>query len=693
MRLTAPRGSASSRWESRSAGGPLARRRQRLSTFAERARPSLLGTFAIVSLIPLGALGFGLFHFLENQIRSRALDGARNSATLVTRSSVAPIVAHADLRAPLNLRMQHALDASRRQLQAAGVARVKLWNLDGRIVYSDDRQIVGRAFPPSDEFVEAAEGHVASEISNLKAAENVADRRFGKLLEVYVPLRTSSGRGGGVFEMYMPYAPVAAAIRSDLRALALILLAGVGFLWAALFPIVARASRRLRRHAAETEYLALHDRLTALPNRTLYLDRGRQVLLAATRRGDRVGALVVDVDRFKEINDTLGHRYGDALLRQVEPRLRSGLRAGDTVARLGADEFGVLLADVGDTAGAIDVVNRIREAIERPFVVDDVPIAVEATVGVALFPDHAENMDDLLQKADVALHAAKAGKSGWQLYEPRADEEARPRLTLLPELREALDADQLVLHYQPQLDVATGAVSNVEALVRWLHPTRGLLAPVEFLPAAEQTGLIHSLTHRVLDEALGQCKRWQRAGFELGVAVNLSARSLGSSELAKQVRELLEKRQVPANSLTLELTESAIMSDPFRAVIVLSELRQMGVRLSIDDFGTGYSSLAYLKRLPVTEIKIDRSFVSNVAADEDDAAIVRSTIQLAESLRLDVVAEGVETTRAFEALNGFGCRRVQGFFLTRPLPASELEQWLRNRPNVGDPREAVGQWR
>ncbi|TML23430.1 MAG: EAL domain-containing protein [Actinobacteria bacterium] len=691
MRLKAPRGPLSSQTVP-TAGGPAARP-QRFSAFAGRARPSLLATFAIVSLIPLATLGFGLFYFLEGQIRSRALDGTRNAATLVARSSVEPIVVHADLRAPLAARLRQDLAASRKQLHAAGVVRIKLWNLDGKVVYSDRRDLVGRTFRPSDELLKAADGRIVSEVSDAEKAENVDDHGYGKLLEVYVPLRSSRGRVGSVFEMYMPYAPVAAAIANDLRTLALILLAGVAFLWAALFPVVARASKRLRRHAAEAEYLALHDRLTGLPNRALYLDRGRQALLAATRRGDRVGVLVVDLDRFKEINDTLGHRYGDELLRQVEPRLRSALRVGDTVARLGADEFGVLLSDVGGTDGAIDVVNRVRQAVEKPFVVDDVPVAIEATVGVALFPDHAENIDDLLQKAGVALHTAKAARLDWQLYEPRVDEHSRPRLTLLPELREALSARQLILYYQPQLDLATGTVANVEALVRWRHPTRGLLPPVEFLPVAEQTGFIHSLTRYVLDEALQQCKSWQSAGFDLGVAVNLSARSLGTNDLAKQVHQLLEERNVMASSLTLELTESAIMSDPFRAVTVLTELRAMGVRLSIDDFGTGYSSLAYLKRLPVTEIKIDRSFISNVTSDEDDAAIVLSTIQLAESLRLGVVAEGVETAATFEALIGFGCRRVQGFFLARPLPAKELEQWLRDRPLPEGRREAVGQWR
>lgn len=691
MRLRPPRGPAAARHGSRSTDGPAAPR-HRFSIIAGRARPSLLGTFAIVSLIPLTVLGFGLFIFLQNQIRSRAVVAARNSGILVARASVAPILLHTDLRAPLSERVRAALDASQRQLHAAGVVRVKLWNLDRRIVYSDRRELIGRVFPPADDLAEAAAGHAVADVSDLKAAENVDDRGFGKLFEIYVPLRSARGRVGGVFEMYMPYGPVGAAIRSDLRAVGLILLAGVGLLWAALFPVVARASKRLRRHAAETEYLALHDRLTGLPNRTLYLDRGQQALLAARRRGDRVGVLVVDVDRFKEINDTLGHRYGDALLRQLEPRLRSALRAGDTVARLGADEFGILLADVSDSAGAIDVVERLRQAVEKPFVVDDVPVAVEATVGAALFPEHAQNIDDLLQKADVALHTAKARKAGWELYEPQADRYSRPRLTLLPELREALDGRQFVLHYQPQLDVPTGTVSNVEALVRWVHPERGLLAPGEFLPVAEQTGLIHSLTHYVLDEALRQWKRWHRAGLELGVAVNLSTRSLGSADLADQVRDLLDERQVSPGSLTLELTESAIMSDPFRAVTVLAELRRMGVGLAIDDFGIGYSSLAYLKRLPVTEIKIDRSFVSNVATDEDDAAIVRSTIQLAESLRLDVVAEGVETATAFDALSGFGCKRVQGFFLARPLPAKVLEQWLRRRPGAGERREAVGQW-
>jgi diguanylate cyclase (GGDEF)-like protein len=690
MRLYAPRGPLSSR-RSRSAGDPPAGQ-QRASILFARPRPSLLATFAIVSIVPLAALGFGLFYFLEGQIRSRALDAARNSAMLVARSSVEPLALGDDLRAPLPQRLRNDLTASAKQLHGAGVVRIKVWNLRGKIVYSDQSELIGRTFPPSEEFKQAAAGRIASEVSNANRSENVADKGYGQLLEVYVPLRSARGHVGSVFEMYMPYGPVAAAVSHDLRTLALILLAGVAFLWAALFPVVARASKRVRRHAAEAEYLALHDRLTDLPNRVLYLDRGRQALIAATRRRERVGVLVVDVDRFKEINDTLGHRYGDELLRQVEPRLRGALRAGDTIARLGADEFGILLADVSGTDGATDVVSRVRQAMEQPFLVDDVPVAVEATVGVALFPDHADNIDELLQKADVALHAAKATKAGWQLYTPRGDENARPRLTLLPELREALAGGDLTLHYQPQLDLSTDAVTSVEALVRWRHPSRGLLAPAEFLPVAEQTGLIHSLTRYVLDEALRQCKQWRSMGFDFGVAVNLSARSLGSNELAKQVRGLLEQRELPADALTLELTESAIMSDPFRAVVVLSELRRMGVRLSIDDFGTGYSSLAYLKRLPVSEIKIDRSFVSNVAADEDDAAIVLSTIQLAQSLRLDVVAEGVETAATLDALASFGCRLVQGYYLTRPLPADELERWLRARPAPAGRVEVVGQW-
>jgi len=692
MRLISPRGPLSSRRKARAADGPAARP-QRLSTFAGRARPSLLATFAIVSLIPLATLGFGLFWFLQGQIRSRALDSARNSATLVARSSLEPILEHTDLSAPVTARLRQRLDSSRHQLHAAGVVRIKLWNLGHKVVYSDRRSLIGRTFPPSEDLLEAAEGRVVSDVSDADEAENVEDHGFGKMLEVYVPLRAAGGSVGSIFELYMPYAPVQAAITSDLRALALILLAGVAFLWATLFPIVARASKRLRRHAAEAEYLALHDRLTGLPNRALYLDRGRQALLGATRRGERVGVLVVDIDRFKEINDTLGHRYGDELLRQVEPRLRSALRAGDTVARLGADEFGLLLADVSGSEGAIDVVNRVRQALETPFVVDGVPVAVEATVGLAVFPDHAENVDDLLQKADVALHAAKAAKVGWQLYESHADEHNRDRLTLLPQLREALTRGQLALHYQPQLDLVAGKVTSVEALVRWRHPERGLLPPADFLPVAEQTGLIHSLTRYVLDEALRQCKQWRCADFDLGVSVNLSARSLGSNDLAAQVRRLLDQHDLDASALTLELTESAIMSDPFRAVVVLGQLRRMGVRLSIDDFGTGYSSLAYLKRLPVTEIKIDRTFVSNVTADEDDAAIVLSTIQLAQSLRLDVVAEGVETAATYDALAAFGCRRLQGYYVARPLPASQLERWLRDRPVFDGRREAVARWR
>ena len=628
------------------------------------------------ALAVLGLGGF-LFHVLDSSIRSRALASARDSAVLTARAVVAPHVSRAELQQGLTPKQLSDLDREvGRGLTSAGITRIKLWNLDGRVVYSDDRALVARRFPTSVELRDALKGEVASEISHLTKAENVAERSDGQLLEVYVPLRID-GSVAGAFEMYLPYHPVLASIRHDLVKLGLALALGLLLLWATLFRLVATASKRLRRQSEENRHLALHDTLTGLPNRTLFLDRAEQAILAAKRDAADVAVLILDIDRFKEINDTLGHGAGDYLLSQVEPRIRPVLREGDTIARFGADEFAVLLPQLDSTQTATSIASRLRRALDQPILIEDLPLAVEATVGIAVSPEHADSAPLLVRRADVALHVAKAARSGFEVYSPKIDAHSKPRLTLLGELRRGIAEGELMLHYQPQLEAASSGLQRVEALVRWVHPTRGLLLPAEFLPLAEQTRLIRPLTRWVIERALDDWREWRDQGLDVGVAVNLSARSLGDEELPVELATLLAEHGAPPGTLTLELTESAVMADPFRAASILGRLSRMGVRLALDDFGTGYSSLAYLKRLPVDELKIDRSFVAHMAADADDAAIVRSTVELARSLRLGTVAEGVETAEALATLRAFGCESVQGFLFGRPMRADQVFEWAR----------------
>ncbi len=422
---------------------------------------------------------------------------------------------------------------------------------------------------------------------------------------------------------------------------------------------------------------ALHDALTGLPNRTLLQDRLEQALTARGRDRRPLGLLLLDLDRFKEINDTFGHHYGDLLLRQVGPRIEGVLRASDTVARLGGDEFAVLLPR-NDEAGAVRTARKIGEALDTPFLVEDQSLQLGGSVGIALCPDHGTDARALLRHADVAMYVAKRERSGHALYDEERDRHSVDQLALAGALRQAIACDQLLLHYQPKVELAGDCVRAVEALVRWRHPEHGLIPPDRFIPLAEQTGLIAPLTLWVLDTALRQSRRWRDVGLRLDVAVNLSMWNLHDPGLVDALTRMLSSYAVAPASVRLELTESTVMEDAERSRDVLTRLAALGVRISIDDFGTGYSSLAYLKRLPVDELKIDKSFVKGMADDENDRAIVASTINLAHSLGLRVVAEGVEDKPAWDTLARMGCDVAQGYYLSRPLPAPELEQWLRD---------------
>jgi diguanylate cyclase (GGDEF)-like protein len=443
--------------------------------------------------------------------------------------------------------------------------------------------------------------------------------------------------------------------------------------------------KRLER---KLQYQAQHDSLTGLPNRDLLSQRLAEALTAAAPRGRKTGLLLIDLDKFKEVNDTLGHACGDQLLAQIGPRLITGaLRGNDTVARLSGDEFAVLLPDIADIDAAVAVGERVLSALHSPFPVGDTTADVAASIGIAVSPVHGDNPTDLLRHADTAMYEAKEAAVGVAVYEPDRTERPPTRFGLLGELRRALDRDELVVHYQPKIDVATNALCGVEALVRWQHPQRGLLPPADFIPVAETTGLIHRLTSYVLDVALAQTRAWSDAGLRVPVAVNLSARCLHDPGLPGRVTRALEKHRVPAELLCLEITESSIMRDPAGALVVLQDFANAGIRLSLDDFGTGYSSMSYLRQLPVGELKVDRSFVSDLVAEHADAVLVRSAVDLGHNLGLSVVAEGVEDAPTLDALHAVGCDIAQGFYVARPMPAEEVNAWIAAGPYQPNPQK------
>ncbi|WP_433089478.1 putative bifunctional diguanylate cyclase/phosphodiesterase [Dactylosporangium sp. CA-052675] len=458
----------------------------------------------------------------------------------------------------------------------------------------------------------------------------------------------------------------------------------VGWITARLHDV----QRRLREQALTEQ--AFTDQLTGLPSRALLLERAEQVLLAADRRGGSGALLLIDLDRFKEVNDTLGHHNGDLLLRQVAGRLTGVLRERATVARLGGDEFAVLLADIDGPADAIAAATEITAALDEPFVLGGLSLEVDSSIGVAVYPDHARNCAELLRRADVAMYAAKEGHEHHVVYDPRFDRHNPYRLGLLGQLRRAIAAGELVIFYQPKADAGTGRVLGAEALVRWQHPEHGLLGPNEFIPIAETTGLIRQLTSYVLETALRDCHAWRAAGHDISVSVNVSARCLLDLELPEEIRRLTEEHDVPADRLVVEITESVIMTDPDRALQVLDRLHALGVRLSIDDFGTGYSSLAYLKNLPVQELKVDRSFVTHMRERTSELAIVRSTVDLGHNLGMQVVAEGVEDAATWEQLHALGCDEIQGYYLGRPMPSGEVVTWLGTRALATHGTAALG---
>ncbi|HEX8169914.1 MAG TPA: EAL domain-containing protein [Thermoanaerobaculia bacterium] len=449
---------------------------------------------------------------------------------------------------------------------------------------------------------------------------------------------------------------------------------------------LAKAFNQMRAAIAAREeqitYQAGHDALTKLPNRALFLDRLRQAIASARRSGACVGMAMMDVDRFKEINDTLGHNFGDQLLIDIGQRLERAMRDSDSVARLGGDEFALTFALPAAT-NASEIATRVSTVFEAPFVLGEVAIDVNASIGIAVFPEHAGDAETLMKRADIAMYEAKKNRTFFAIYEAGRDEHSLRRLALMMELRQAITRDELELYYQPKVNAVTERVVHAEALVRWNHARHGVMRPDEFIPLAEQAGNISLITKWVLRRAIADCARWNSEGLDLCVAVNLSALDLFDSELPTFISGVLSENGLSPKRLMLEITESAVMKDPAFARRILRELKQRGATLAIDDFGTGYSSLAHLKRLPVDELKIDKSFVQNLSERaSDDLVIVRSTIELGHNMGLTVVAEGVETAEAWQVLKRLGCDLGQGYFMSRPLPEASFREWFAVRETL-----------
>jgi diguanylate cyclase (GGDEF)-like protein len=656
----------------------------------------LLLRFGVLSTLVVGLLGAALSTILARQMEARAHESAEEKARVIAVAGIEPHLSHDDLQAVGRVQLDQidALLASD-HLRATGVRRIKLFGEDGQLVYSDSRRRLGGRAADAG-FIRAA---LAGQVRSRVVGGGLHPGSRERMLEVFVPLvERAHGESGheenhaaGVLEVDLPYAPVADAIAADRRRLYVALAIGLVLLWVALFKIVAQASKRLRRQAAENRRLALHDALTGLPNRALLYDRLDKAFAGAERYGREFTMLLLDLDGFKEVNDSLGHHAGDEILRELAERLRDLVRSVDTVARLGGDEFAIVLADTrADSCGAF--IDRLLAALRAPFSAAGARVVVGASLGIASSAT-ASTPDDLLRNADLSMYQAKDSDQKAVAFEAGMYTRLVERRELEHDMRQALRNDELVLHYQPIVSPHDGLVRLFEALVRWRHPQRGLVSPGEFIPVAEQCGLIGPIGDWVLDEACRQLARWRRDGIvdrEVAVSVNVSASQLRDSQFPTRVVRALARHELPGANLVLELTESLLVEEHRMAETQLRDLRRRGLRVALDDFGTGYSSLSRLSSLPVDLLKVDRSFVSKIRTVASGNPLTTSIIAMGHSLGLKVVAEGVETNEQLTALRRLGCDMVQGYLLARPCSAQDVAELLKRPFPVDRLTESVG---
>jgi diguanylate cyclase (GGDEF)-like protein len=648
-------------------------------------------SFGALSFVLTLALGAVLGSQIQHQVTRRSVAELATTTQIATAITIHTIVSgltYGTNGIPHTGGQEQAQattisSAARVLVETSDVVSVDAVLANGTMIGGAAGPSVGSTVPRTAGFSAALKGDaqvrtLTTGSTGMTTAEQRLVRRYGALMLVQRGVRLSpAGPILAVVSSYTPLGPTDRQAGSDVRSILEFLVVGLLVFWAVLFRLVVGASRALTRQSKAAAHQATHDALTGLPNRELLRDRAVRAMLASRRSGTHVAMILVDLDRFKEINDTLGHPYGDLLLQEIGPRLRGQLRESDTVSRIGGDEFVVMLPDLHSPYEALAVAEKLATALQHPFLIEGVMVDIGSSAGVVLTPEHGVEFDELLRHADVAMYAAKQSGREVVEFDPTLDTNDPTRLSLLADLRMAVSQpDQILVYYQPQADLATGRISGAEALVRWQHPTQGLIPPDVFIPFAEQTGIIRPLTWCILRKALEQNRQWAEDGLLIRVSVNISPRCLLESGFAQGVVRMLAETCVPAIRLELELTETAIMTDPERALSVLQDLAGHGIRLSIDDFGTGYSSLAYLKDLPVSEMKIDQTFISNMESDDGSFAIVRSCLELARNLNLSVVAEGVETREVWQHLIELGCPTVQGYYLSRPMPNTAFTAWM-----------------
>jgi diguanylate cyclase (GGDEF)-like protein len=634
----------------------------------------LFAAYAAASLVPVVVLGAVLVRDYRREALESGLEQGRAQAAVIEEMAIAPALTGADLDHPLTATERQRLqDATDLAIFNGSVIRLYLRGFRGRVVFSDNGSTAGALPTAHHAFRAAAAGR--TEVAIVQDP----DGRPEQVIRVLQPVvAKATGQSTGVLELYLPYGAIAEHVQAQLRRTYWRLAAGLSALYAVLAFIAWSTTRRLRRHATQHEYEALHDALTGLPNRKWFRERAEQAVEGG-QRGATGAIVLIDLDRFKDVNDTLGHHAGDELLRIVAQRLPAHLRTDDTVARLGGDEFGLILPGISEVTRVRELLERVRDELAAQIVLDGVPLSIEASFGVALYPAHGDTVELLLQHADAAMYQGKRGTSGIVVYESATATNPTQRLIVQGELRRALERDELVLHYQPKVELASGRICGIEALVRWDHPQRGLLPPAEFLPAVEESSLIGPLAAWVLRRALTDQASWMALGMSWPVAVNVSARNLEAEAFPESVAELLAELGVPAERLNVEITETALAADAVAAARAVGALAGQGIAIAIDDFGKGYTSLSQLRTLPITELKIDRSFLTDLERDERNRAIVRSIIGLADGLGCRATAEGVETPATAAWLAEAGCQCAQGFLFSRPLPSEELvNRYLRH---------------
>jgi diguanylate cyclase (GGDEF)-like protein len=644
-------------------------RRPRANPSGVQRPPRLVLRFALSTAVLLSLGAFVILVFVRQHAIQQAESAAVFHSRFVVRSVLGDRLRPSDFAQRVSSDRANALDSvAQADVLYGDTLALELYSPGGTVTYDTNRGLTGTT--PHDA------ARVRATLRSGDVEKSVETLNGHKVLKMFVPVPfVGQEQPAGVLALAQDYGPIESAGRHGLLPVLGVLELVLMTLYVSLFPLLRRVTARLRGQVEQIERLALYDVLTELANRRLFHDRLEQAFLSAQRNGTGFALMLLDLDRFKEINDTLGHQTGDAVLVHLAERLKDVARASDTVARLGGDEFALVLPGVQDASSALFVAERILRALGEPFVVEELTLQLEASIGIAIFPRDGADTEQLLKRADIALYASKDSHMP-VVYATEHDQHSAEGLGLVAQIRNAIENGELLVHFQPEVDLATGETHRVEALVRWNHPERGLLWPDSFIPLACQSALVRPITRFMLDTALQQCRTWQDAGIEVGVAINLAARDLSDSRLEEEVSEALRRWKVEAHMLELEIPESAVISERERVHKMLARLNDRGVRIAVDDFGSGYASLSHLKQLPVDVLKIDKSFVQNLGRNEEDEAIVRSTIDLAHSLGIVVVAEGVESEEVLARLKALDCDLAQGYCLARPVASDDVTAWL-----------------